>query len=141
MMAQIMADAPETDLTMDPASLYREDVFTDRKLGTIRHLIPVTAEGKPDESRTALFIGQAQIVTPGGLLPLSFEIEANTLPEAIQQFGVAAKLAIEDTVRELQELRRQAASSLVIPDAGAASQILGPGGMPSGGGGGKIRLR
>ena len=134
-----MADAPEADLTMDPGSLYREDVFTDRKLGTIRHQIPVTAEGKPDQSRTALFIGQAQIVTPGGLLPLSFEIEANSLPEAVQQFGVAAKLAIEDTVRELQEMRRQAASSLVIPDAGATSQILGPGGVPAGGG--KIRLR
>jgi hypothetical protein len=137
-----MAEPTETDLTMDPASLYREDIFTDRKLGTIRHLIPVKADGTPDQSRTALFIGQAQIVTPGGLLPLSFEIEANSLSEAIEQFGAAAKVAIEDTVRELQELRRQAASSLVIPDAGATSSILGPGGMPAGpGGGGKIRLR
>lgn len=135
-----MAEQTETDLTMDPGSLYREDVFTDRKLGTIRHLIPVKSDGAPDPGRTALFIGQAQIVTPGGLLPLSFEIEANNLPEAIAQFGPAAKLAIEDTVRELQELRRQAASSLVIPDTGAAAQILGPGGMPPGGGG-KIRLR
>ncbi|HWP65522.1 MAG TPA: hypothetical protein VNO26_06390 [Candidatus Limnocylindria bacterium] len=135
-----MADQPEADLTMDPASLYREDVFTDRKLGTIRRLVPVTADGQPDESRTALFIGQAQIVTPGGLLPLSFEIEANSLPEAVAQFGAAAKVAIEDTVRELQELRRQAASSLVIPDTGATAQILGPSGMPAGAPG-KIRLR
>lgn len=137
-----MAEPNEADLTMDPASLYREDVFTDRKLGTIRQLIPVNADGTPDASRTALFVGQAQIVTPGGLLPLNFEIEANSLPEAVQQFGAAAKLAIEDTVRELQELRRQASSSLVIPDSGATAQILGPGGLPSGGGGGgKIRLR
>jgi hypothetical protein len=136
-----MAEPTEADLTMDPTSLYREDVFTDRKLGTIRHLVPVTAAGAPDPSRTGMFIGQAQIVTPGGLLPLSFEIEANSLAEAVAQFGAAAKLAIEDTVRELQELRRQQASSLVIPDSGATASILGPGGMPSGGGGGKIRLR
>jgi hypothetical protein len=132
-----MTEPTEGDLTMDPASLYREDVFTDRKLGTIRHLVPVTTGGAPDGSRSALFVGQAQIVTPGGLLPLSFEIDAGSLAEAVEKFGPAAKLAIEDTVRELQELRRQAASSLVIPDTGATASILGSGG----GGGGKIRLR
>jgi|SRR5688572_9156994 hypothetical protein len=136
-----MAEPNEAELVMDAASLYREDVFTDRKLGTIRQLIPVTADGSRDESRPMLFVGQAQIVTPGGLLPLSFEIEAATLAEATERFGPAAKLAIEDTVRELQELRRQAASSLVIPEPGAAASILGPGGMPSQGGSGKIRLR
>jgi hypothetical protein len=138
-----MAEQTDADLTMDPASLYREDVYTDRKLGTIRHLVPVTAEGSTDPSRSTLFVGQAQIVTPGGLLPLNFEIEATSLADAVQQFGPAAKLAIEDTVRELQELRRQAASSLVIPEPGAAASILGPGGLPAGGGqgGGKIRLR
>jgi hypothetical protein len=135
-----MADPNDADLTMDPGQLYREDVFTDRRLGTIRHLVPVTPEGAPDPSRQVLFVGQAQIMTPGGLLPLSFEIEANNLPEAIRNFGAAAKVAIEDTVRELQELRRQAASSLVIPEPGAAASILGPGGLPAGGGG-KIRLR
>jgi hypothetical protein len=134
-----MADALDADLSMDPAGLYREDVFTDRKLGTIRQLVPVTREGSPDPSRTSLFVGQAQIATPGGILPLSFEIEANNLGEAIEKFGVAAKVAIEETVRELQELRRQAASQIVVPDAGAASQILAPGGMAPRGGG-KIRL-
>lgn len=136
-----MAEQTEADLTMDPTSLYREDVFTDRKLGTIRHLVPVTADGAADASRPVFFIGQAQIVTPGGVLPLSFEIDAASLAEAVRNFGAAAKLAIEDTVRELQELRRQAASSLVIPDTGATASILGPGGLPHGGGGGKIRLR
>jgi hypothetical protein len=140
MMPPIMAEPNDADLTMDPGELYREDVFTDRKLGTIRHLVPVTADGAPDISRPVLFIGQAQIATPGGLLPLSFEIEAMSLAEAVRHFGAAAQVAIEDTVRELQDLRRQAASSLVIPEPGAAASIFGPGGLPPGGGG-KIRLR
>ena len=134
-----MADPNEIDLHMDGADLYREEVFTDRKIGTIRQLIPVTGSGAPDPSRTVLFAGQTQIVTAGGMLPLSFEIAANTLAEAVQQFGAAAQVALEETVREIQELRRQAASQLVIPEPGAASSILGSGGLPPGGG--KIRLR
>ena len=44
------------------------------------------------------------------------------------QFGPAAQRAIDDAARELQELRRQAASSIVIPDAGAAAGLKGMGG-------------
>lgn len=134
-----MADIHEAELIMDPASLYREEVFTDRRLGTIRQLTPVSRDGKTDPTRPVLFTGQAHIVTPAGTLPIVFEIEAKTLGEAADGFAAAAKVAIEDTVRELQELRRQAASQIVVPDAGTASQIVGPQGMPMGPGG-KIRM-
>jgi hypothetical protein len=80
-----------------------------------------------------LFIGQAHISTPAGTLPISFEIDATSLGEAAENFGAAAKIAIEDTMQELQELRRQAASSLVVPEPGAASAILGASGHPVGG--------
>jgi hypothetical protein len=66
-----------------------------------------------------------------GSLPLSFELEATSLAEAVSQFGPTAQHAIEDAARELQELRRQAASSIVIPDAGSATLkgIGGKGGI------------
>jgi len=134
-----MADINEMDLAMDAASLYREDVFTDRRLGTIRQLIPVGRDGQPDPSRPTLFTGQAHIMTPAGTLPIVFEIDATSLGDAADKFAAAAKDAIEDTVRELQEMRRQAASQIVVPDAGTASQIVGPQGMPMGPGG-KIRM-
>jgi len=133
-----MADPNEIDFAMDPAELYREEVFTDRKIGTIRQLIPVKSDGTVDPSRPVLFGGQTQIVTAGGMLPLSFDIPATTLAEAVAKFGAAGQVALEETVREIQELRRQAASSLVIPEPGAASSILGGGAPPPGG---KIRLR
>ena len=69
-------------------------------------------------------------MTPAGALPLSFEIDATTLAEACERFAAGAKVAFEETMQELQEMRRQQASSIVIPDAGAASALAGQGGMP-----------
>ena len=134
-----MSERTIDDIAMDPNTLYREDVFTDRAVGTIRQMTPVTPDGATDSTRPMSFAGQTQIMTQGGVLPLNFEIEATSLAQAVTRFGEAARQAIEDTMREIQELRRQQSSQLVVPDAGTASQILsGPG--PSGGGG-KIRLR
>lgn len=134
-----MPDTPQNkapDPQMDAASLYREEIFTDRKIGTIRRLTPIKADGSTDPARAVVYMGDAQILTQVGSLPLSFEIPAQTLQEAVAKFGPATKQAIEQAMRELQELRRQASSSIVIPQAGAGGP-LGPGGLP---GGGKIKL-
>lgn len=130
-----MADEPrDFEPSMDAAELYREELYTDRKVGTIRVLVPVKSDGSNDTARRTSYVGQAQIMTNAGMLPISFEIDAPTLGEAVQKFGAAAKVALEETVRELQELRRQASSGLVIPEPGTASAILGGGGPPRGGG-------
>ena len=134
-----MAAADDIELNMDAGQLYREELFTDHKVGTIRQLIPVKVDGSPDPGRPVTFTGQTQILTAGGALPLSFQIAATTLAEAVEKFGATAKVALEEMLRELQALRREAASQLVIPEPGAASAILGPGGAPERGG--KIRLR
>ncbi len=126
---------PAFDVTMHADRLYREELFTDREAGAIRRLTPVTADGQPDPARPVLYVGQTQLLTTMGSIPLTFEIPAATLAEATGKFGAAAKQAFEQTVRELEEYRRQAASSLVLPDRGAGG--FGPGGAP---GGGKIRF-
>jgi hypothetical protein len=71
--------------------LYREDVYSDRKVGTIRVMTPVKSDGTPDPLRQPSYVGQAQIMTPGGLLPLSFEIPASSLREACDRFADAAQ--------------------------------------------------
>jgi len=135
-MAEIRQDkTPEPE--MDSKSLYREEIFTDRKIGTIRRLVPVKDDGATDTSRATIYVGEAQIMTPMGTLPLNFEIPAQSMQEAISKFGPATKRAIEQAMQELKELRRQASSSIVIPQAGAAAIGPGPGGLP---GGGKIKL-
>ncbi|HTT10056.1 MAG TPA: hypothetical protein VMG60_04120 [Burkholderiaceae bacterium] len=133
-----MTERPDPrDTQMDATSLWREEIYTDRKVGTIRALQPVAADGKPDALRKPVFVGEAQIMTTMGPLPVSFEIEAVTLGEAVAKYGTAAQVAVERTVKELQDLRRQAASGLVIPQgAGGMGGGFGPGGMP----GGKIQL-
>ena len=128
-----------TEPAMDGASLYREDVYTDRKVGTIRVLTPVQASGSPDLGRKVLYVGEAQLLTTAGALPLSFEIDAQSLEDAVSRYGDAAKVAFERAVQELQELRRQASSSIIVPDRGMGG--LGPGGSAGGfPGGGRIKL-
>jgi len=124
-------DLPEVKL--DSASLYREEVFTDRRAGTIRKLTPVKLDGNVDTSRAVLFSGQTQLLTPAGVLPLVFEIEADTLQGAIEKFPEGVKGALEQAIDEAREMRREQASRIVVPDVG-----MGPG--PGAGGGGKIKF-
>ena len=130
------ADSRSAEATMDAASLYREEIITDRKVGTIRLMVPVKSDGTPDPARPTIYTGDAQIMTNMGALPVSFDIEANNLAEAVANYGEAAKAGIERTMRELQELRRQQSSGLIVPPAGTASALTG-GGFP---GGGKIQM-
>ena len=130
-----MATKPETtnEIKVDPKALYLEEIFTDRRVGTIRRLTPVNKDGVRDLARAVLYVGETQVLTPAGALPIAFEIGAGSLEEAAEKFGQLAKEAIERTVKELQELRRQAASSIVIPQGGMPP-------MPGVGGGGKIQM-
>src|SRR5438874_10371220 len=122
-----MATKPEqTELKVDPTQLYLEEIFTDRRVGTIRRMTPVKKDGQRDSARAVLYVGETQVLTPAGALPIAFEIGAGSLEEAAEKFGGLAKEAIERTVKELQELRRQAASSIVVPGAPGAGKIQIP---------------
>jgi hypothetical protein len=113
-----MADnRPEVDINMDAAALYREETFTDRRVGTVQRLTPIDRSGSPDANRPTLYVGQTQVLTPAGSLPLSFEIPAQSLEEAVQKFGAQAEIALTNTMRRLEELRREAASSIIVPGA------------------------
>jgi hypothetical protein len=124
----------EETVQMDPEHLYREEVYTDLKTGTIKQLVPVTGEGLPDPSRKTLFLGQATVLTPMGSLPLSFEIEAKTLREAVEKYAQAAEQGLKETLEELRRLQQEQASSLVIPKGGMPADLNVPGL------GGKIKL-
>jgi hypothetical protein len=119
------------DVQLDGKDLYREEVFTDRRAGTVRRLVPVTLEGSTDATRATIYSGQTQLLTPGGVLPLAFEIEAITLEEAVARFPEAVKLALEQAIEEAREYRRESASRIVVPDVAGAGPIPG---------GGKIKL-
>jgi hypothetical protein len=130
-MAQDQQQLPE--IKLDATQLYREEIFTDRKAGTLRRLVPVLADGNTDSSRPVLYSGQTQLLTPAGVLPLAFELEAASLEDACAKFPEAVKIAIEQAIEEAREMRREQASRIVVPETGG-----GMGGPP--GGGGRIKL-
>jgi hypothetical protein len=133
-----MATRPDERMVepdMNPQDLWLEEIFTDRRVGTIRRMTPVDGKGARDPGREVQYVGETQVMSQLGALPINFVLEAKSLEEAAKMFGAAAKAAIERTVRELQELRRQQASSIVVPQGGLPP--MGPGGM---GGGGKIQM-
>jgi len=120
------------DIQLDATSLYREEVFTDRKAGTLRRLVPITVDGSDDPARDVLYSGQTQLLTPGGVLPLMFEIDAKSLAEALEKFPESVKVALEQAIDEAREYRREAASRIVVPEAGGLP--------PMGPGGGKLKM-
>lgn len=135
-MALSSPDDRGSEAKMDADNLYREEIVTDRKVGTLRMMTPIKSDGTVDTARPTLYIGEAQIMTQAGPLPINFEIEGKNLAEVVANFGEAAKEGVERTARELQELRRQQQSSIVVPGAGGMGGMGGLGGM----GGGKLQL-
>ena len=123
----------ELKLELDADNLYREDMFTDQKIGSIRQLTPVKRDGTTDAARPVLYIGETSLMTPAGTLPIHFKLEAANLTEAVERFSATANQAVQETMEQLRELRRQAASSIVVPD-------MGKGGLGGLGGGGKIQM-
>lgn len=109
------------DVQIDLTSLVKEDVYTDQKIGSVRVLTPVTADGEVDETRAISFFGQTQVMTPGGALPLNFELKADNLKDAFGLFGEAAKESMEQTMKEIQEYQREQASKIVVPGQQSSS--------------------
>src|ERR671922_182135 len=92
---------------MDPMSLYREDVITDRRVGTLRVMTPIKTDGSTDLGRPVLYVGEAQLLTQAGLLPLVFEIDAKSLADAIGT-SAAGRRSSPDTVNRAPLVQRAA---------------------------------
>src|SRR5437588_12068333 len=92
------SELKSSELKLEPDKLYLEEIFTDRRIGTIRRLSPVAKDGKPDASRTALYVGETQIMTPAGSIPIAIQIGADSLAEAAEQVACVAKEAIDSPV-------------------------------------------
>lgn len=108
------------DVQLDGDTLYREENITDLKVGSIRILTPIKSDGSTDPARATLYMGQTQLVSQMGPLPVSCEIDANSLFEAIEKFPEAVKDAVEHMIDEVKEMQREQASQIVVPGAAPA---------------------
>lgn len=114
-------------LKLDGDALYREENFSDRRTGSIQRLVPVTAEGDQDPDRAVRYVGQTQVMSPAGALPITFELEVESLAAAIDAFPEAAEKAVEETIEEIKRLQREQQSSIVVPGQGGSGMQGGPG--------------
>jgi hypothetical protein len=115
------------ELKVDTENLYREEMFTDLRVATLRRLVPVRLDGSDDPSRPILFSAQTTLMTQAGPVPVSAAIEAATLLEATQKFPEAIQAAVERLVDEAREMQRREMSRIVVPGT-----MPPPGGPPRG---------
>ena len=92
---------------MDADNLYHEESYTDLKVGTIKQMIPVKKDGTVDPDRAPKFVGQTQLMSPHGPLPIHCVIEADNLMDAVAEFPRAARGELDRIAREIQRQQQQ----------------------------------
>jgi hypothetical protein len=95
------------DFTVDQTNLYREENITDMKVAAIRKMTPITPSGEVDESRTPMFVGTTQLMTPEGPLPIQAMLEANSLQEAFEVFPRSMEAAMQRMVEQIQQAQQE----------------------------------
>ena len=109
------------DFTVDQTSLYREEAYTDIQVASVRRLVPVFPNGKEDTSRTPIFIGSTQLMSPQGPLPLQAKLQANNLIEAWDAFPKEMQKAMAEMVKELEKMNaeqkkeKEEESRIIVP--------------------------
>ena len=72
---------PLSEIKLDESNLYREEVFTDLRVGSLKQLTPVTKSGERDLARPMLYVGETQLMSQVGPLPVQTRIEAENLDD------------------------------------------------------------
>jgi hypothetical protein len=113
----------ELEFKLDRSNLYLEESYTDLKVGTIKRLTPVKADGTEDKSRRTVFVGHTSVMTPNGALPIQNVIDAKELSQAIKKFPEALQAAMDRLIEEVKKYQEQQESQIQTPD----SNIIIPG--------------
>jgi len=106
-MTQDNAGQDGLNFTIDTNNLYKEEAFTDFKIGSVQMLSPVLVDGSPDESREKIFLGRTQLNTPQGPIPIQAKLEGDTLETAIKSFPAAMEVETQKVVASLKRLQEQ----------------------------------
>ena len=119
-------DNDSIDFSVDRSNLYKEESFTDLKVGNIRRLIPVKPDGSEDKTRNTIFVGQTNLMTPNGPLPIQGVIKAKELQQAVKRFPEAMEEAVERLMDEAQKMKDQQGSEIITKQK-EDSRIIIPG--------------
>jgi hypothetical protein len=101
------------DFNLDRTNLYREESYTDLKVGTVKRFIPVLPDGSVDKARKTFFLGQTNVYTEHGPLPIQNVIQAKELAQAFKRFPEAMEEAMQRLMEEAQQMREEKNSPLI----------------------------
>jgi hypothetical protein len=119
-------DNDSIDFSIDRSNMYKEESFTDLKVGNIRRLTPVKPDGSEDKTRNTIFVGQTNLMTPNGALPIQGVIRAKELQQAVKRFPEAMEEAVERMMEEAQKMKDQQESKIITQQK-EDSRIIIPG--------------
>lgn len=119
------SDNHAIDFSVDRSNLYKEESFTDLKIANIRRLIPVKPDGSEDKTRKAVFVGQTNLMTPNGPVPIQGVIRAKELQQAVKRFPEAMEEAVARLMEEAQKMKDQQGSKIIRQEE--ESRIIVPG--------------
>ena len=108
---------PQTELKIDRSNLYREETFTDLKVGMIKQMTPVKSDGSVDKTRKSVFVAQTSLMTPSGPLPLQAVVQAKELQQAIKKFPEAMKAAMDRLTEESKKCQEHEQSRVEMPES------------------------
>jgi len=105
----------DVDLSVNEDNLYQEEFFTDFDMASIRRLTPVKPNGIRDKSRKLVFVGNLNLMTPQGPLPIQAAIDAKHLKEALEKYPDAMKDALREMQEKVKKLQQEKESKIIVP--------------------------
>ncbi len=99
----------QIDFTVEKNNLYREENILDLKSASIRSLTPIKPDGTIDESREKIFVGNTQLMSPQGPVPLHAPLKASTLEEAMDKFPEAMQHAMAEMIENVKKMQQEQA--------------------------------
>jgi hypothetical protein len=121
-----MDENKPASIRINQNNLYREEIFSDLTVGTIHQMTPVKPNAELDKKRTVIFIGNTQLITQQGPLPVRFPIEAKNLQQAIDKFPESLESFVKKMVEEAKELQRKEESRIIVPGSSSVGNLKLP---------------
>lgn len=119
-----MDDTAQRKVKVNLQNLYKEEMYTDMRTAALRQLTPVKPNGEIDKTRKFVFVGQTNIMSPQGPLPVQFPIDAKNLQEAAEKFPEVMDQFLAKLAEEIKEAQRQEQSRIIVPEGNLADSKI-----------------
>ena len=107
------------DFQVDKKNLYREETITDLKIASIQKLTPIHPDGSEDPSRQTIYVGNSQLGTPHGPVPIQARLEGTTLDQAMEAFPKAMEAETQKVIEQFKKMEAEQKKSddsrIIVP--------------------------